>query len=90
MEQIIESLKKQINRDKERNPMSGIHETYSSIPTANDEDWKKYGMDNWTDEDWIRFNVLIDSILTEEEQSTRAVNIIIQRKKYLAEKEGDK
>ena len=90
MEQIIESLKKRINRDEERNPMSCIKETYSSIPTANSEDWQKYGMNHWTDEDWIRFNVLIDSILTEAEQSTRAVNIIVQRKKYLAEKEGDK
>ena len=41
-------------------------------------------MNHWTEEDWIRFRILIDAILTETEQSTIAVNIVIQRKKYLA------
>ena len=91
LKETIEGLRKQIDRDEEHNPISeecfpntNVHGTYSSIPTANDEDWKKYGMNHWTEEDWIRFRILIDAILTETEQSTIAVNIVIQRKKYLA------
>ena len=42
----------------ENNPLTG-----PPISADSEEEWLKYGMDEWNDEDWIRYRVLMKSIL---------------------------
>ncbi len=69
----------------ENNPLTG-----PPISADSEEEWLKYGMDEWNDEDWIRYRVLMKSILTRTEQSTRIVKHIMDiKKKEASDKEFD-